>query len=62
MSGGAVIIIIDPNRPQQQRVDGAGTVLDGFAQDLDRTSPYGEALDAIREAEAAGARVRIIGD
>lgn len=57
MSGGAVIVIIDPNRPQQQASDP-----DGFAQDLARTSPYDEAVKAIRDAEAAGMRVRIIGD
>lgn len=57
MSGGAVIIIIDPNRPQQQASDP-----DGFAQELARTSPYAEALDAIAQAQAAGTRVRIIGD
>lgn len=57
MSG--TIIIITPPPPKNP---GIAAEPDGFAQSLAATSPYAEALAAIAEAEATGARVRIIGD
>lgn len=55
----STIIIITP---PPKKPDGMAAEPDGFAQELAATSPYAEALDAIQQAEAAGARVRIIGD
>lgn len=52
-----IIISPPPKDPPARSADP-----DGFAQSVGELSPYAEALDAIAEAQAAGCRVRIIGD
>lgn len=53
----STIIIITPPPPPPKKGPGEP---DGFAQDLDRTSPYAEARQAIEQAEAVGGWVHII--
>jgi hypothetical protein len=55
MSGGAVIIIIDPKNPQQ-----AADSIEPTAR-VPVASPYTEAMRALEQAELDGATVRIIG-
>jgi hypothetical protein len=56
MSGGAVIIIIDPNAPRRTVEETAEAERAGLL-----LSPYDEALAAVQSAQAEGRPVRIVG-
>jgi hypothetical protein len=56
MSGGAVVIIIDPNAPRRTVEETAEAERAGLL-----LSPYAEAVAAIDAAQAEGRTVRIVG-
>lgn len=56
MSGGAVVIIIDPNAPRRTVEEQAEAEASGLM-----LSPYAEALAAVEAAQAEGRTVRMVG-